>query len=189
MGRVFTFDEASHEYRLDGRRIPSVTQILHAQGAIKTGYYTEEGRNRGTYVHAACQFLAEGDLDWSSVLPAYLGYVRSFEQFWTAWNRKPLMVEKPLHHPTYQYGVKPDLVFENDVVEIKTGVTKEWWWGLQTAAQAMAVWGSNWMSKGRYSLQLKKDGTAPTLTKLTDVDDGQKFLTLLSAHNIIKEAA
>lgn len=74
----------------------SVTQALRASGAIPEGpWYSEIARDRGTAVHMACRYLAEGDLDWASLEPAIVPRVRRFARWmseaaprWLAWEEE-----------------------------------------------------------------------------------------------------
>src|SRR5437764_459731 len=78
----FTFDPASHLYRVGGRAVPSVTQILAARGLYKgCEHCTEESRERGKAVHSAIHFLDEGDLDKATVDPRIEPYLRAYEKF------------------------------------------------------------------------------------------------------------
>lgn len=76
-----TFDPALHRYYLGGRRIPGITAILKAAGIIDDEWYTEEGRRRGTAVHMALQFAAEGDLDLATVDRRLHGYLEAHRRF------------------------------------------------------------------------------------------------------------
>jgi hypothetical protein len=62
------FDYAQHAYTLDGRPIPSVTQILKATGASASfdevpAHLLERKRQIGQAAHAATHFYDEGDFD------------------------------------------------------------------------------------------------------------------------------
>ena len=49
---MLTFDAEKHEYRLDGVRLPSVTQIIADAGLYgNTSYFTDYSRDRGSFVH------------------------------------------------------------------------------------------------------------------------------------------
>lgn len=143
------FQEDAHVYTLDGVVIPSNTQVLTAEGLIDKTFYSEDGRERGTRVHAACWFADEGKLDWDTVAEDERGYIRAFEKFkreseWiTDFNELPVWGSPG-------FGTRLDLlgvgVFKvgdtflrrRAVVDIKTGVVPPWV-GLQTAGQKMAV--------------------------------------------------
>ena len=58
-GEVLSFDPITHQYRLDGERVPSVTQVLSVCGLIDDTWYTEESRQRGQAIHLATKLLDE----------------------------------------------------------------------------------------------------------------------------------
>jgi hypothetical protein len=72
------FDEESHTYKLEGRVIPSVTQILWNMEAIsECSTFIEYPRARGTAVHQACALLPDR-LDWSTVDPRLVPMIASY---------------------------------------------------------------------------------------------------------------
>ena len=50
-----TLDRETHTYRMHGRVVPSVTQMLNSAGQIDTQWYTAESSKRGTDVHTICE--------------------------------------------------------------------------------------------------------------------------------------
>lgn len=83
----FSFDAATHTYRVNGVVFPSVTEVL---GPAETfaGLFAnvpidamEMARERGTYVHEAMALLARGDLDWHSLDEQWEPFIRSGAQF------------------------------------------------------------------------------------------------------------
>lgn len=138
----FEFRSLDHSYWLDGIRLPSITQVLRHTGFIDPRWYTEESRARGVAVHACCQFLIEGNLDWSTVHPDILPRVRGFEKFLGDYKPKLLLAEKPLYSAVHKFAGTPDLVLQMGggifVVDVKSGKS-----GLsaclQTAAQKILV--------------------------------------------------
>lgn len=64
----FTFNPERHEYRLDGVRLPSVTEILHVAGMLPDYSFVEEFYSeRGKAVHAAIALDLRGELDEGTV--------------------------------------------------------------------------------------------------------------------------
>ena len=74
MAIEFTFDPERHLYVVEGRPVPSVTQVLHSAG-LAADYsmvppdVLERKRIVGQYVHKATQYLDEGCLDLETVDP------------------------------------------------------------------------------------------------------------------------
>jgi hypothetical protein len=81
--RGLTFDEASHTYRVDGRRWPSVTQVLDRYSGLEhvDAEVLRRAAEFGTHVHAACHLYNEERLDWDRLDPALLGHVRGWQRF------------------------------------------------------------------------------------------------------------
>jgi hypothetical protein len=77
------FYEHDHAYRINGRRVPSVTQVLdHLNDWSQIpAIDLETKRVLGRDVHVACNLLVRGQLDWSSLDPAVRPYVRAAELF------------------------------------------------------------------------------------------------------------
>lgn len=106
-------------------QLPRVTEILKAAGLIDTQWLTDAGRDRGTYVHQACQFYDEGDLDESTLDPAIAGYVLAYKVFR---DDSPIgdwdWVECPMHDPLGLYRGTEDRIVERrprQLWDIKTG--------------------------------------------------------------------
>jgi hypothetical protein len=79
-----TFDSPTHVYRLFGEPIPSVTQVLEAEGiAPRMGNWpgVEFAGNRGTAVHQAIALYADDDLEEGSLDDAVVPYFESFLGF------------------------------------------------------------------------------------------------------------
>lgn len=100
------FDAADHVYRLNGVVVPSVTQVLRAQGyvdfyrdltdkiaegrlsasdgcyaLIQRGKRLEEARSRGQRVHNALHYLLDNDLDNDSLDEETKGYLASGQAY------------------------------------------------------------------------------------------------------------
>lgn len=138
----FTFDPEAHEYRLDGRVLVSVTQVLERAGLVDAAWFTEESRRRGTAVHAATHYLDEGDLDIESVDPAIEGYVLAYERFKREARFRPDIIEVPAYQSRWLYAGTPDRivlgggeVIPRCVLDLKTGAPEPWH-ALQLAAYA-----------------------------------------------------
>lgn len=162
----FDFNDERHEYRLNGEVILGATGLMKRCGWIDTTYYTESGRQRGTWVHQAVHYVDEGDLaplsadsQWiQPYLDAYMGFKRDFKF-------TPRLWETPLYHPEFRYGVMPDrewliLVGEPAIIELKTG-KMPWWAKYQTALQELAIraWEKQPKWRRRFGVELHADGT------------------------------
>src|SRR5215471_15111903 len=86
VGIDFTFDPERHLYMVEGRPVPSVTQVLHSAG-LAADYsmvrpdVLERKRIIGEYVHKATQYLDEGCLDLKTVDPELQPYLAAYQRF------------------------------------------------------------------------------------------------------------
>lgn len=134
-----TFDSATHEYRVDGRVVPSVTQILVESGIVDTRWYNDEGRIRGTYVAEATALYDRGELDDATLDPALQPYVAAWARFLLDSQFEIKMIERELFDCYGRFAGTVDrfgLLHGRDcVVDIKTGAGESWH-GLQLAGYA-----------------------------------------------------
>lgn len=161
---VFTFDEETHVYRLDGVPIPSVTQAIAEAGMsdwVKhvdpdVLQYTSE---RGKAMHRAIHLLNADELDPESVDPVVAPRIETYQRFLLECDFTPLYSEKPGYHAQLKYAGTPDVVgwMRNDlcVVDYKSGCVP--------AGVALQLAGYCGLLEGgpfrRYSLALTDKGT------------------------------
>jgi len=142
--------------------LPRVTEVLKNAGLIDTRWFSDEVRDRGTVVHAACQYLDEGTLDESTLDPKIAGYVEGYKR-WIQWRqatgqREWDWIEAPRQDPQGRYRGTPDRILTvrpRWVWDIKTGCHFPWH-ALQTAAYVNML--PNPYSYRRAGLYLKADG-------------------------------
>lgn len=139
------FEEGSHSYYADEAR----TQLLpYYSGIIKEvlgdkfanvpSDVLENARIRGTEVHRATQMLDEG----KSFTTDFPGHVEQWERFKLDFgmsNKKFDLIEQPLFCKELWFGITPDRIYKNTLVEIKTSCQSYPEYRLQTAAQALAI--------------------------------------------------
>ena len=87
-GTRLEYNEADHTYWLDGRQLPSVTQILHRQGispdlgSVPEGLLREKAEH-GTYVHEEIQnFIERGEMGISDEFQDFLKLVYPLAETW-----------------------------------------------------------------------------------------------------------
>ncbi len=178
--KPFTFDEATHIYRLGDRVLPSITQILKECGYVDDTYYTEEHRYRGQYVHWCVRLINENNLDWDDVHPEFRGYCDAYVKAVKELNIVPISFEEPLYHSVLHFAGTPDIVAEDALWELKTGAIMKWA-GLQTAGQeilAQVKWPRP-KPRRRFGLRLNKDGTYEKPKEFRDnILDKMTFMAL-----------
>ena len=104
------FTEEGHRYTLNGERLASVTGILAAEGFIDTAFYTEYGRQRGSFVHLARHYDDIGCLDESTIDPEIAPYLEAWRRFKRESGFVVCQSEIPLANLTYRYAGKPDVI-------------------------------------------------------------------------------
>lgn len=141
-----------------GTNLPRVTEILKSTGLIDTTFFTEAGRERGTAVHLACQYLDENDLDLDSLDPALWGYVDAYRDFRQQVAMDGAWIEMPQTDPRGLYRGTPDRVLvarPRAIWDIKTGPPMRWH-ALQLSAYVNML--EDPYGYGRFGVYLKHDG-------------------------------
>jgi len=127
---MFSFDQESHTYTLDGAILPSVTTLLKECGIISTAFYTDAGATNGSRRHLVTELLDRGNLDWSTVADEDIPYLEAWIKAKEDLSIEIEEIEKPMHHSIYGYAGMVDRLCtigeENWVVDIKTGAKAKW---------------------------------------------------------------
>ena len=166
MGSLGTFRAADHIYQLDGRTVPSVTQVLTLAGLDELARVPKRFLVRpaaiGTAVHLATHFLDDDDLELEALDPAIVGYVLGWQRFKLEHEFVPLIIERrgvSISPDGPAFGFCLDRIGMLDgqevLVDIKTGSKKYPSWAIQTAGYADAV---NFEG-ARLSVHVAYDGT------------------------------
>ncbi len=101
------FDQSTHTYKLDGVKIPSVTEILNELVPIqyKAGdWYLQRGRA----VHACAAMIARGEL--FNYDDRIAGQVKAIQKFFDEVKPEILQVEHKVYSKTYRYAGTNDLL-------------------------------------------------------------------------------
>jgi hypothetical protein len=104
------FDKEQHIYQSNGIVIPSVTQILLAEGFIDDTWFDSWSRDKGSMVHLACHYDISGELDEESLDDEIRPYLAGFRKFMKESGFKVERSEVPAINKTYSYAGTPDLV-------------------------------------------------------------------------------
>ena len=191
-----TLDE-NHVYRLGGRVVPSVTQVINAviPGWQANQYYLD----RGSALHLACRYHDEGRLDENSVDPAIAGRLEAWKKFRAEFKSDVLHCELSLAHPVYSFAGTLDRVFDSDqdgitIVDLKSSISPQV--RLQLAAYCALFYESvNALPKKAAAVELREDGTyrALWMTRAEIETARRQFLAALtlfgfmSEHKLLKE--
>ncbi len=181
------FNDQTHQYRLDGRLLPSITQVLHATGILSMegipADKLEFARMRGVALHCALDLRHRGTLDPETVSSFLEGYLWAYDDFVKATNFKPILFEQPLAHARLGFAGTPDAAGTvcdvPAVVEFKAVHTLRPGYAIQTAAQKLLIRETGTYDPiKRYALQLHRNGTY-TLVEHTDSADEAEFRAAL----------
>jgi len=196
-----TFEPEAHVYTLHEapgktRTLPSVTQILQDNDL---GFdFTQLPRldlawygDRGTKVHLACDYLDDGVLNWDSLDPRILGYVKSYQLGKQEYKFDVLESEMLVCDRLHRYAGTLDRIveFSKDAklgeligqIDLKSG-QPHISHGYQTAGYNMGLDAAGYSRHiPRFGLYLKEDGSMPGLKAYPDLQD---FTVFESAVNL-----
>lgn len=192
-------DLDSHRYTLDGVVIPGCTQVLTAMGATPGFNFLspeelEFYRSRGHAVHSAVEYSVKGTLDRRTLVEEVKPYLEGWQRAVEDHGIEVLeidsepFVERPLSHPVFRYGVKPDVVArigkESGPIEIKATSAHAPATGLQLAAQLIAIRQVRpKIGDMRIGLRLLPKPPYYDLKHYTDKTDEAVWLSLLNGYN------
>lgn len=120
------FDEAAHRYTVNGRTIPSVTQIISAVGLYEFDFVSREtlriAAERGRIVHTYIEWYERGVLDFDSLDPELEGYLRSYILCKRHHSiPDPDQIEQRVYSDRYGYAGTLDQRFGDWINDHKTG--------------------------------------------------------------------
>jgi hypothetical protein len=199
------FDEEKHEYRHDGRVVPSVTQILkplsEAEYRGVNRDVLDAAAQRGKAVHKMIELDLRDDLDVDSLPDELQPYYTAWQNFRNLSGFECLLSEARVYSPRYNYAGTLDLFgrLNGDaaLIDAKRTVVVPRSVGPQTAGYEQALrWNyPDLVSKcvngpgegciNRYALHLRADGSW-RLVPQKDPNDARVFLAALTLHNYLE---
>lgn len=153
LDRPVDFLKESHEYVFNGILFESVTSILKDEGFIDSSFFTEYGRQRGSFVHLARHLDDTGELDMDTVDDVILPYLEAWRRFKRESGFIVEQSEVPMAQSSYLYAGTPDVIGR-----FPAGIIK------------------------RAAVELHDDGTYKLIT-FTDRQDANLWLSALAVHN------
>lgn len=179
---TLTFDAETHEYRMGGVKIPSVTQIIAGAGLYgNTDYFTEYSRDRGSFVHQVIEWHLSKELDESTIDPVLTPYFEAWLRFEKESSYVSDSCETRIASPTYRYAGTIDHIGHLNghfcIIDVKSGAPTPAT-GIQLAGyeNLLKVKGAK-----RFALHLKDDGNYK-LIEYKDRNDRNVFLAALSLY-------
>ena len=167
------FDEAKHQYRIGGKVVPSVSDILGViDGVAMKGipaYNLARAADRGTRVHAYTEQYdyEQGDFDWEELDDTendIFSYLLAYADWFDRYPTLPVFREEPFHNTEKGYACTVDMVKWIDgrlcLVDIKTGSSVSILrlrYQLSLYAEAVEL-ATGQKIEGLYCLKLQSDG-------------------------------
>jgi hypothetical protein len=186
---MLDFDPAAHVYRWGGKIVPGVTTVLrglHSMAGVPIEIL-EAAQQRGTDVHAACEFLDQDDLDEDSLTDQTRGYVSGYRRFLADCEPNYSGIEERVYHTVLGFAGTLDrrgeLTYQGArtqaVIDIKTSAQAyPIAWEPQLAAYAHAA---GIPAVRRFTLQLRPDGTY-LMRECSDPSAWPVFVALLTLY-------
>lgn len=183
MSMIGTFDEARHEYRINGRLVPNVTKVLSdlLPGFRAADWYLQRGRA----IHAAAAFVGKGIIFEHD--PRIAGQVEAVRRFIREVKPKIVGVETQVYSFRYLYGGTLDLDCEIDglplIGDYKASLTPSTIYQCAAYAQALHETTGRTIRRG-VGIEIHEDGTYK-LSEIWDLKRAQQeWLSLLGAYRI-----
>lgn len=187
------FEESGHRYRIEGKQVPSVTQVLalldHYSGV--QSHILEAARDFGVAGHKGMALAIRERLDWNSVDPYLFPYLEKGMEFLTEVQKHSTVTgsEIIVGDPKLKVAGTIDLVTESprytDLYEFKFTYATPAQVGLQTAAYAHLLRANRpelcKKPLRRWCVVLWETG--PRTLQLVDPADWQYFLSFLNVHH------
>lgn len=190
----FHFDPVSHTYTLNGRAVPSVTQVIKPLQDFSgiPPAVLEKKRAYGVAVHDVVARALAGTLDFGEVPEEVTGALNAFWR-WASDNPEisaaldTAIVERPMVHTRLHYAGTPDLVLDGSmVIDLKTRPPKPLIDAIQCAAYE-DLWKANGGTKTQHThfiLYLMPDGTYK-FVRVRHKDAMTRFRHLLEIHRMM----
>jgi hypothetical protein len=117
---MLTFDPATHQYRIDGRPVPNVTQVLSE--LLPSWRASEWHLQRGSAIHACAAMIAKGQI--FEYDPQIDGQVKACRKWFHDFRPVVNMVETQVCSVKYQFAGTIDLLVDDGtMVEWKSSPT------------------------------------------------------------------
>ena len=191
---VLAFDEWSHTYTLDGRKVPSVTQVLKAlpnDYAMVDSTVLESAAGLGRAVHKLIELDLADRLDVNSLDDELVDYLLQWQDFRATSGFKPILSEARVASPRYRYAGTLDLFGVLNgrlaIIDAKRTAAVPRSAGPQTAGYETALRETrpelfdSATFVDRFALHLKRDKWQ--LVPFREAADQRVFLSALTIHN------
>lgn len=187
---AISFREEGHQYEIDGRSVPSVTQVTDQLHNFTGSHDATAAMERGTAIHKACELFTLGTLDWTTVDESIYPEVQTYANWLDTSKFKPLLVEEMVGSKQFRFAGRLDLfgVWKTGLalIDWKTGGEYPAYQfqtaGLEIALKEMLPVA---FKVDRYCLYLKGEKARPVRHK--DPRDRSRFLAALTCSHTRRE--
>lgn len=179
------FNEEKHEYKLGGIIVPSVSQILQANGLFESFRHNENKLKIGTYIHKALELSDKGTLDTTNLDPRLKKCIDLWEKFKKDSGLKIIEVEKKVNVGVMYAGTIDRVakgMYKKSIIDFKSGVPQDWA-ALQTAGYAMAYDPTDYMNYERYCLRIHWDLDRAVYKPYKDQQDFNTFMAMATTYH------
>ena len=138
---MLEFNAENHEYKIDGIRAPSVTQIIPAPEHLQFIRNLEEKRLQGTERHEKIKMFFdlggyEEPQEWDDTELQTFSDLIHDNKFLLG---DLIVYEKPMYSVKYHFCGTPDAVFENALVDFKSSMVNKTHSALQFAGYSIMI--------------------------------------------------
>lgn len=189
------FEEKTHQYKLDGIVIPSVSAVMRP---LSSAFYKDVDEkilsmaaSRGTQVHNAIENYALYGIE--DIDPKYEKYFEAYLEWESEYKPNLLANECRVYHKFLRYAGTADLLAEIDgklyLIDFKTSASvNKMLTGVQLEAYAKAFETHGLFVDKKAILHLKKDGKYEfILYDKNDIESWGVFGSLMVVYNHIKK--
>ena len=179
------FDEGSHTYTIDGKVVPSVTQILSSAGIFDASKYPdlEYYRERGSANHKATELWEKGTLDEDELDERIKPFLESYKLWKSFSGFESLHIELRCWDALYGFAGTMDRVGmlngHTSILDLKSNQVESWC-GIQLAGYELLCPSTE--SFKRYGLALQADGSMAKLKQFSDRTDRKVFLGAMTVY-------
>ena len=186
---MYKFNRELHIHTINGVQVPGPTWVLKALGFINYPNIPgmDKYMHRGTYVHHACHLLNINDLDESSILPEYAGYINAWRSYRKDHPSKIISSEFPVYSKMWMYAGIVDAVTEDEIIDIKTSKIENPSWKYQIAAYRLAYQEMEGRKIPKRTIVQLFDKGQYKVIHYTDKNDERNWLTILSTYKLLQK--
>lgn len=179
---MLEYDDKTHEYKVDGVIVPSVTQLLPKQNFFVTAEILDKLAMEGSTNHEMLRLYHEtGNTMGDSYLLQFDSFMKENEKKFG----RLLMYESPLHSKKLNFAGTPDMIFEKAIVDLKRTKGDKKYQSLQLAGYSILAH-ENGFSKNKNQYIMYMDNGKFKLVNVYNDMAEDIFISLVKKYYIEK---